>query len=494
MADVNIRGAVVYTDGSANPNPGFYGSGVHGYTYVDVEGKFKATKTGSWNATNRGYILDKDLEKSGAKPVSVISYLDAYASGDGHGTNNLAEINAMTLFFEEFPGIVESIEELTILADSRYAINCITTWIDSWIANNWISSTGTPVSNKEAVQRLHSHVSGFRRTKAIDFIWVQGHNDEFGNVKADYLAGIGTRRAASGSPSTASEITPALGYHKVNVDLHPLIGLKRIYFNTDKELNEPGIYYQTGWSGNDFIVGKRTPEAVFSVVVLNNPDPIIEAVISAQYKTDPQFNTIVYAKMDRLRSPDVYPYLEKYGEHCLWKDKRSLNLNFLDTKPVTFEVRPGELPLRAIEVLNHLEELLRKFLNEYLANGVFEKGGYNYTVHDVTPHFYSTSEKKGKTVYELNKEFKVGITKTEVRVQEEVEGELKELKLPLVFQDDIPGRNTLKKLESSVEKVFVITWRESDRLLNYSTVIQTSDAIGIWSNHFANKILISAGS
>lgn len=492
MSELNrATGAVVYTDGSARPNPGFFGSGVHGYTYMPTDEKNKETKIGVWVATEKGYVLQRDLEAADTKTVCVLNYFESFAASEYEGTNNLGEIGAVSLFFEAFPEIVEQVGQLYILADSQYTLNGLNHWVAGWMKNNWFTGQGVPVKNREAWETAYGHVARFKARGQIELAWVHGHNDDLGNVKADYLAGIATNHSTGGHATKFVKTFDPLRYHKADVEMHPLLGLKRIYFNTDPDFNTLGVYYQTG---SPEITGKRTPDATFSVVELVNPDPILEQVFQAQYQTPSDYNSIVYLKIDRIRSADVFPWLRDHGCFCLNKDKRNMNLNFLDKKPITLEIRPGELPLRTVDVLNHLEEVLGKFKKEYLVDGSFEPGALQYRIHDVTEHFYDLGSKKvGKNQVEtktLKPEFKVGIRSTEVLVNEDVHGDMVDFKLPLVFMDDIPGRNTLKRLEELDPKVFLITWRESEHLLRYSTVVQTSDALGIWSNFFANQLMI----
>lgn len=494
MSELIPIGAVIYTDGSARPNPGFYGSGMHGYTYIYPDEKKKATRVNAWQATDKGYILQKDLLQSDAKPVHIVNYLDCFQSYDSAGSNNLAEINAFNLLFENFDGLHNSLQKIHVLADSKYFIGGITQWVKGWKRNGWLSSQGKPVSNREAWEHSHDLAEDYRGKGQLVVDWVRGHNDDYGNVKADYLAKIGTAYSTDGQVLVYKDVADPLRYNKADVDLHPLLGLKRVYFNTDPEFNTPGTYYQTGWSGNDHITGKRTPEASFSVVKLNTPDPAIETIIDAQYRVPADFNNIIYIKLDRVRSPEIYPYLREHGRYCLYNAKKNQNLDFLDEKPVTIEVLAGELPHRSIEVLNVLEDILDRFTSEYLVNGQMDESVYHYRAHSLTDHFYDHGTKKvGKTeidTWTLKKEFKVGVLSTSVMVQEPVEGKLQDLHLPLVFQDDIPSRNTLKNLETLSPKVFLITWKESNKLLRYSTVIQTTEGIGIWSNHFANQLLL----
>lgn len=494
MANEEIKGtgAVFYTDGSANPNPGFTGSGVHGYTYVFPTEKLKASKIGNWTATDIGYVLQKELEKTDAKPVHVLNYYETTVSGDGNMmlTNNIAELKAaITVFKDMLPSI--EVEALTIVADSEYVLNGMRNRLYKNRSN--YDQFGKPVPNKEYWEELIPLAQAFEAKAKLTLRWVRGHNDDFGNVRADWLAAIGTNRSSKGWVGIDQSVYHRTEFGKtVDYDLHPLFGMKRIYFNTDPSVHTPGTYYQTGWSGQDYITGKRTPEAAFSVIQLEQPDPIVETVIKAQHENSRGVDAIVYARIERLKSLDVYSMIEKYGAATISPDPRNINMNFVDKKPITHGVVASELPLRTIEVLIHLEELLEKFKKEYLQTGQLEAGPYNIRLHDVTEHFYERGTKKrGKETFDiwtLKKEFGVGSTLTRISVKEPYQGEMKEVSLPLLFQDDIPARNTMKKLEVDLKGVFVITWRESEKLLRYATIIQSGNNMGIWCNYFANQL------
>ena len=491
--DVLEVGAVIYADGSARPNPGPHGSGIHGYTYVYPEGKDKPTKTNAWVATDKGYVLEKDLAKSEGKPVLVVNYYDGFESHPAPGTNNIGEIRAIGLFFELHPDVVARIETIHFLTDSQYTIKAFTQWIYGWIKNNWINSQGVTVSNRNHIELVQSYLDNFRSAgKTCTFAYVRGHNDDLGNVRADYLAGIGTNRSSVSVVGPKSVESKPNGYTKCDSKIHDLLSLRRLYFNTDPNYNKRGVYHQT--SANEKTPdGKQLPEAVFSIIELKEPDAVVESVISKQcsYGDRYKFNNVLYIKLDKLRSGGVYPYLESYGGDTLYHDNRNLSLNFLDHKPLTFEPKRDELPLKVIDTINLLSDQLEKFKNQYMPTGHAD----NCEVHDVTDQFYNRVEKKsGKStivVKELKKEHGVGVKNVKLSVTETHLGESKVIPLGLVFEDDIPSRNVLKRLESSNPSIFLITWKESERLLRYATVIQTDDALGIWSNYFANVFLFA---
>lgn len=103
-------------------------------------------------------------------------------------TNNRAELFAILMALENSVGPVE------ICSDSQYAIACVTKWIKNWKKNNWKTSTGKPVKNKEIIiqidekmkNRLVSfrHVSNFDHKKPTN----KTNRDHWGNYMADKLA------------------------------------------------------------------------------------------------------------------------------------------------------------------------------------------------------------------------------------------------------------------------------------------------------------------
>ncbi len=488
------HGVVAYTDGSARPNPGFHGAGAHGYLYTLPAEDQKPTKVHAFVATDKGYLLPTDVERHHAKPVVVVEYFDSYAPSLYEGTNNVAEINAVIVIFEHHPELMDKVSHFHLVADSRYVLDGLNGWLAGWIRNNWVTSTGKPVSNQAYWRKLQQHLSTFEARASTSNRWIKGHNDDYGNVKADYLAGIATNVSTRGDATPYAHRSAPLGYHKVHVELHPFLSFKRIYFNTDPSFNRPGTYFQTSWSGTEFILGKRTPEAAFSVVRLQTPDRVTETVISKQVQASRRYegNRVMYAKVDRLRSADVNPWLIEHGEDALYPT--SDYINFLDQKPMTFVARKDELPLRAIEVMNHLEELLTAFEEDPGQLSSLAAKPVNYQLHDITEHFYDLGEKKqGKAMvptWTLKKDYGVGAKKTAVTLT--VADRLVELHL--LFTDDIPGRNTFKNLEEQAPSVKIVTWMESSQLVRYATLIQTTDAIGIWSNAFANQRFLSGGT
>lgn len=143
----------IYTDGSCYPNPG----GPGGWAYVVVDG------------------IKRKFEQSGFSEIT---------------TNNIMELLAIEnalLWLRR-----NEVNEAIIYTDSQYSQKAITIWADSWKRKNWVTKSGSPVKNKELIQRIHYlflNLNIWPKQK-VKIQWVRGHNGTFFNEEADRLASL----------------------------------------------------------------------------------------------------------------------------------------------------------------------------------------------------------------------------------------------------------------------------------------------------------------
>lgn len=131
---------ILWTDGSAVPNPGKGGFAV---------------------------IEDKNGEH---KPVAL---------GSGDDTTNIRmEAEAMIAAIE-YAGD----EPCEIHSDSEFWINVLTKWAPAWEKNGWVKKTG-PIKNLDLVQKLY----GLYTTHDVTLVWVRGHVGTELNEMADEWA------------------------------------------------------------------------------------------------------------------------------------------------------------------------------------------------------------------------------------------------------------------------------------------------------------------
>ncbi len=132
----------IYTDGACKPNPG----------------------PGGWGAV---LIFQK------GKPTEL-------SAGKEQTTNNRMELQAAI----EALSFLGTAHEVTLFTDSKYVKNGITRWLPGWRKRNWLTTTDTPVKNKDLWQRLSTTLE--RHT--VHWKWIRGHDNNKWNERADELA------------------------------------------------------------------------------------------------------------------------------------------------------------------------------------------------------------------------------------------------------------------------------------------------------------------
>ena len=103
------------------------------------------------------------------------------------------EMTAILKALEEC--VKRDIQEVCIFTDSQYVKNGISSWIVNWKKNNWITSTGTLVKNKELWISMDE---ARNKLRTVNWKWVKAHNGNPKNEEVDKLA----YEAAGGIPKT----------------------------------------------------------------------------------------------------------------------------------------------------------------------------------------------------------------------------------------------------------------------------------------------------
>ena len=131
---------ILWTDGSAVPNPGD-----GGFAVIEVR-------------------------EDNAKPVVL---------GKDRNTTNIRMEGKALIAAIKYAGD----EECEIHTDSEFWINVLTKWAPTWKANGWTKKTG-PIKNLEIVQELYELYS----THDVKLIWTRGHVGTKLNELADEMA------------------------------------------------------------------------------------------------------------------------------------------------------------------------------------------------------------------------------------------------------------------------------------------------------------------
>ena len=142
--DINI-----FTDGGCEPNPGKAGSGVAIYQ--------KGVLSELW-----------------------------YGLFDPNGTNNIAELNALSQALQVAESIAkEGSSSIGVFCDSKYSIQCITQWAVNWEKNQWKKSGGE-IKNLELIKPLYYLYQSLK--DRVNIYHVNGHVGVEGNELADRMS------------------------------------------------------------------------------------------------------------------------------------------------------------------------------------------------------------------------------------------------------------------------------------------------------------------
>ena len=114
--------------------------------------------------------------------------------GEANTTNNRMELLAAIQALET----LGRASTITIVTDSAYVKNGVTSWIHGWKRNGWRTADKKPVKNAELWQRLDSAQA--RHT--VTWKWVKGHAGHPENERADALARAGMAPFKPQKPST----------------------------------------------------------------------------------------------------------------------------------------------------------------------------------------------------------------------------------------------------------------------------------------------------
>ncbi|ASP18864.1 ribonuclease HI [Antarctobacter heliothermus] len=140
---------LAYTDGACSGNPG----------------------PGGWGALLRakdGDTIVKERELSGGEPQT---------------TNNRMELLAAINALES----LSRASNITVVTDSAYVKNGVTSWIHGWKRNGWKTAAKKPVKNVDLWQRLEEA----QKRHTVTWEWVKGHAGHPENERADELARAG---------------------------------------------------------------------------------------------------------------------------------------------------------------------------------------------------------------------------------------------------------------------------------------------------------------
>lgn len=506
-------GFCLYTDGSANPNPGHAGWGFHGYAYLD-----DAPKKGSGNPDHvlaaNGYMLKseaslltaeyKAVEIDGRsrdemqselnqdfKAITPIHYVDgfgSYATDLKRGitiSNNVAELSAAYYCLTHVQNYTA--KRVLIQTDSEYVRNGMDKWVPVWKRHQWRRSDGSEIKNVAEWKKL-SDLTDELRAKGVkvQFVWIKAHNDFLGNVRADRLAMLGTVHSIAGIVKNEIAISSPDGYWGYSAGKHAFFSHPCLYFNTRRDHLIPGEYYFGYHGDNDDDFGNRATTTAFAVVRMLTPDPTVEMLLDYEGELAGNADNLMKMILGNVFRSEIHKELATHGRHATHRNNPyTFNLVSMADEPLTTQFKPAKRAFYAVESIGFLTRKLDEFLNQK------DSETQTLTVTDLTPLLYETqlktSKKEAKEIMVLWPHLQVGFAVLDVMANyQPAGGELAQESLKLSLGIDLLDRNGLKRLESLNPKVSLVTWMESPDAFRHATVIECDDGIGIWCGMYAN--------
>ncbi|MBN9183960.1 MAG: ribonuclease HI [Microbacterium sp.] len=132
------------------------------------------------------------------------------------GTNNIGELLGLLNAIRDH----RSVRDLTVQADSRYAIDTYTKWMDGHARRGWKTAGGSPAKNVDLLQELTAERAGRRQHGLPDVVLehVRGHAGHRLNSWADERA---VRAAAHAAKGTARSWSSLDGQDPIDVSIDP---------------------------------------------------------------------------------------------------------------------------------------------------------------------------------------------------------------------------------------------------------------------------------
>lgn len=103
-------------------------------------------------------------------------------------TNNSMELTAIIRALEYVPAGERSTCPFVIYTDSNYCLKALTVWSKDWIQSGWRTSTGKKVKNKELIERAVALIARHETCRPFEIRWVRGHSGIPENEMVDLKA------------------------------------------------------------------------------------------------------------------------------------------------------------------------------------------------------------------------------------------------------------------------------------------------------------------
>lgn len=474
--------AIVYTDGGALMKPiKSAGCGCHGYFYLDEPVKSNSSSPKGY-PTRAGYVSGKVVEPD--YKVNVLTYFD-YRRGLGENTNNFAELSAGLFALRLMREL--NIRNFIILSDSEYFVKNANVHLKRWASGNYLSN-GKEVANKGLWQAIHETWEQVRGNGSLQ--WVKAHNGDIGNTIADTNASMGIHMdlhpGYDGSEDFVHE-QPKTFWDRTH-SMSPLFTEKRLILHS--EGNPGNVYFQCSmgdqWPSNEpdrrAFIGKRIADTCVSVVILPEPEPVIE-LLSNFCRDVSKMDGLVCGRLDLLTQGTLYHHINQTKtftlRHCGKIIETAGDVELL------CELKPARLSWR----LANQFEWIADHLNQFIIHHKNNPEALHFKVENITNNLYQIKDTKKDPMYVLKEE---AVDNEVIPCLLPMNG--KETTLTLTMNVDVPSRMDLNRMGKFSPDVYLIYWSddEKDDIVYYATIFHIGDEYGLWASAYSNFHILTS--
>jgi ribonuclease HI len=170
-------------------------------------------------------------------------------------TNNQMEMRAVIEFLKDLKSEIDNPDsDLTITpntrfvicSDSQIVVEGICTWSKNWKRNNWISSSGEEVANRDLWLDMLAAYDAVSSHATVEFCKVKGHSNLFINEVADSLAVIILEEFKANATDADAQVNEIISINHKNVMFIPM----RV---KDDELLHVGLFINNKFLMSSFL-------------------------------------------------------------------------------------------------------------------------------------------------------------------------------------------------------------------------------------------------
>lgn len=486
---------VIYTDGSFLHNSdsftdGFYGSGVHGYIYhestIGQEPKLSDRPDG-FKITTNGYVKEHDIKLiKDIQYVNPFMYIDASYSYYNSGNNVISELeavtNVLTDIYEKICGDYK-VDEILICTDSKYVIYCIDL-ITSKKKTDWDNDEQ---KNRDKIKDLNNIYIGLKSINVnIRYLKVEAHSGLLGNELADRLAYYGRQQSIERNINKWFFLSEPKNYWNVD-ERHPLLRYRQLFFTNSLKAPSDKIIYSVMDYSTTTEPGKKTHDACFGLIMLNQYQNLIEDAISTYHKLGymlGRMSSVSTINLNSLYHKNTLRYYNMFGNKSFSFSPKLSELRSFTNVPLIYTINPSGLALQALEKMQVLNNIVKEFENGHKKTKI-------RTFFNITNQFYDISiNKKGNKVFNTIPANGINQYQVDITIDD------RKINLLLDLGKDTLSRNQLKALEKEEPEIWLVVDNEpcnvpTTLIYRYYTIVKTkSGDVGIFCNFYSGLQLI----